>query len=368
MAWPREVAGWACLLGLCVLACGSASAQSKAGNDGAGQGGVSVNLSAGTDAVPTLHVYANLVELPVLVVGKRWQQLPPIAADRFRVSIDGGPEYKVRHVRLEGDDPITLAIVLDMRGSQDELLKKMDDAVAGLAPTWLHARDYVTVYGLDCGLMRSLDDVAADPVMLRRGVDVLLAARSQRKTDERAERHKEDCTAGGHFWDSLGEVIREMRKIPGRRVLLVVTDGLDRGSQNKWKSVGEFAQVSAVAVFGMAFAPFTAPVVSQSFNPDLDAVCSMSGGMMMTTRPLYLNDDMKRFTKFVRGRYIVEFPRPSNATSGMHRMTVSIARSDALIRWAGISVPIADPAIMRDPTTVPEDPTLAPVQGKKAPK
>lgn len=365
MAGLREVAVWACLLGLGVPASGSGAAQSK---DGAGQGGATVNLPVQAAGVPTLHVYTDLVQIPVLVLGKDWRVLPQIAAERFRVSIDGGPEYRVRHVRLEGDDPITLAVLLDMRGSQDDLLKKMDDAVAGLAPKWLHARDHVSAYELDCGLMRSLDDVAADPVALKHAVDVLLEERSQRKMDERSSRQKEECGQGQHLWDALEAVMADIHKAPGRRVVLVVTDGLDRGSRNTWKSVGEYAQVMGVTVFGMAYAPFGIPIVRQTYSPDLDAVCTMSGGMVMMTKPLDLEDDLKQFTKFVRGRYIVEFPRPFNATSGTHRLNVSIAKSDALVRSAGISVPIADPAMMRDPTTVPEDPSLAPVQGKKAPK
>lgn len=371
MAGRDAVSMWRRAWRICVLsavaALSCAIAVCQTTQAGTAQG--AIRITANKDGgVPTLHVYADLIELPVLVLGRGWQPVPPIAADRFRVSIDGGPEYRVRQVRLEGDDPIELAILLDLRGSQDGLLTTMDDAVAKLAPGWLHAGDHVSVYGLDCGLMRSLNDGAADPATLRHAVDALLDARRLRKMDERGRSDRRECSDRQHLWDALGVVVVDMSKMPGRRVVLAVTDGLDKGSRNKWQSIGEFAQVHGVTVFGLSYAPFIAPITAQMYDPELDGLCTMSGGMLMTGKPIDLDSDLQRFTKLVRGRYIVEFPRPFNATSGRHRLKVSITKSDAVIRWAGISVPVEDPAVMRDPTTVHGDPSLAPVQGNKPPK
>ena len=90
--------------------------------------------------------------------------------------------------------------------------------------------------------------------------------------------------------------------------------------------------------------------------------------MVMTTDGVDLpQNHLVQFTKLLRGRYIVEFPRPFNATGG-HNLAVSIEKSNDFIRPAGISVPIEDPAILADPTTVPSDPSLTPVEGKERPK
>jgi hypothetical protein len=67
----------------------------------------------------------------------------------------------------------------------------------------------------------------------------------------------------------------------------------------------------------------------------------------------------------LRGRYIVEFPRPFHSESGEHSLIVTIDKSDAFIRAAGISVPMADPAVLADPTTVPSDPSHSPEYGKR---
>src|ERR1700677_21643 len=56
----------------------------------------------------TLHVYASTIQIPVLVLGTDRQPTAPVASGRFKVSLDDGPKFRATHVRLEGDDPISL--------------------------------------------------------------------------------------------------------------------------------------------------------------------------------------------------------------------------------------------------------------------
>ena len=68
----------------------------------------------------------------------------------------------------------------------------------------------------------------------------------------------------------------------------------------------------------------------------------------------------------LRERYILEFPRAHNATSGLHVLGVKIHDgADYFIRSAGISVPLPDPALARDPTTIPPDTAHEPEMGTR---
>jgi uncharacterized protein YjlB len=78
-----------------------------------------------------------------------------------------------------------------------------------------------------------------------------------------------------------------------------------------------------------------------------------------------LSETLEKFVTMLRQRYIVEFPRPSNSTPGEHGMQVKIAKGDYLIRPAGVSVPIADAALMADPTTIQAGPAQTPEQGTR---
>src|ERR1039458_9899649 len=62
--------------------------------------GVSGSVAlAGQGNKPTLHVYPNLVWVPVLVLGQYLDPLRGLKPAQFSVSLDGGPLFRVPHVR-----------------------------------------------------------------------------------------------------------------------------------------------------------------------------------------------------------------------------------------------------------------------------
>jgi hypothetical protein len=321
-------------------------------------------LPAQDDGVPTLHVYPNLVQIPALVLDQDLKPIVPIAEKRFFISLDGGPKFRVTHARLEGDEPISLAILLDVSQLYPNLMRGMDDAVAGLAPVSLHLKDRVSVYSMYCKLVRTSIDAPADGALLKGAVDRALAEWSAGAQD----RHKRDCQKPSNLWDSMAFAANELSTRPGRRVLLVVTDGVDRGSRTSFTALRDFAQERSVAIFGLlqsgdvsGLLPMGTPNRSSAFN----ALCELSGGMVLTAAPKELAERLKWFTTLLRDRYILEFPRPHDAEGGKVEMSVTVEKMKAFILTAGIGIPLPDPKILKDPTTVPLNPADAPQLGKR---
>jgi hypothetical protein len=315
------------------------------------------------ELIHTLHVYTNLIQIPTLVLGpNRERYKTPIAERRFSVSIDSGPWFRATHVRQEGDDPISLSILLDARGPVDNLLPKIGAAIAALAPLSLQPRDHVSVYALDCSLVRSLNDAPARQDDLKQGVNLALLSWTYRRQNKRGE----DCKAGVHLWDALTFVVEDLSRVPGRRVVLAVTDGSDKGSTHTWDEVRSFAQATGVAIFGLAYAPIPGLFHNQGYEDVLNSVCELSGGMVFMANESYATKTaLNQFVRTLRERYIVEFPRPSNSTAGRHDLLVTIEKSNAFIRPAGISVPVADPSLLTDPTTIRTGPSQSPVEGTR---
>jgi VWFA-related protein len=339
----RTVALWICGLGLAIL---------------------SVNaLGAQDDKIPTFHAYTNLVQIPVLVLNQERRPMAPIAERKFFVSLDGGPRFRVTHVRLEGDDPISLAILLDLSQSDPRLMEKIDDAIASLSPLYLHAKDRASIYSLDCRLIRSADDAATDSATLKQHVDTVLQFWRARGR----KRAKGDCQKPWNLWDALASITQALHEQPGRRVILVVTDGVDRGSRNSWNVLRSFAQERGVAIFGFVQPADMNASLGMGLAREgvLNSVCELTGGMVLTAGERDLTKQFGRFMTLVRGRYVVEFPRPVGVAGGQHDMDISIEKTNAFIRSAGISVPVDDPAILKDPTTIPSDPSHAPAMGKR---
>jgi hypothetical protein len=316
--------------------------------------------------IPTLHVYTNTIQLPVLVLDSdRERILKPIKANRFSVSIDSGPWFRASHVRQEGDDPISLSILLDVRGGV-ELMAKIDEAIGGLVPAWLRRQDQISIYVQDCALVGATINAAAGRKRLKRAVDLTLEQWTARKS---AMYHPE-CQETLHLWDSLAYLVQQTSRMPGRRVILAVTDGVDKGSMHPWNEVRTFAQAKGATVFGLKYVPRPSvghPVAFHwsSEDPFL-SLCELSGGAVLIANQRSLDTTFKLFTKIVRERYLVEFPRPGNSTHGQHTLDVRIDSAQGFfIRPAGIAVPLPDARVMSDPSTVPSDPSLAPTEGTR---
>jgi hypothetical protein len=331
--------------------------------------------SGANEPVPTLHVYANLMQIPVLVLTPDHERMRPLEESKFRVSLDGGPEFKPTHVRREGEDPISLAVLIDVARSRKELLAGIGEGLAGLAPESLRDRDRVSIYVMDCSLTRTAYDVPADAAKLREAMGRAMQAWRERQGGN----HARTCKAELPLWDAMMHVNGELARLDGRRALLVLTDGIDHGSRTSWKQVMLEAQRTSTAVFGLMtredledgrsagggwsragnslpgelYPGLTGlerglPGKENEFN----MVCESSGGLEFAASRKNLSRSLVRFTEMLRERYIVEYPRKNEAEAGVHGIVVTVGRDDAFVRPAGISVPLADPKVLADPTTV----------------
>jgi VWFA-related protein len=319
----------------------------------------------GDAATPTLHVYTNLIQLPVLVLGNDRQPISPVREKDFTVSLDGGRPFPATHVRVEGDDPIELAILVDLSGSEQYLLPVLADAVAGLAPGVLHPRDRVSVYGVDCTVVRSVEDAPADAAALRKAVQDAIDSPYVHGPDAAgASKAKGSCGKSLHLWDALGSVTAELSQLPGRRVIVALTDGHDRGSLLSAERLMWGAELKSVAIFGVEDDP--GPGNSAA---DFQSVAETTGGMVLAANGKAVGKTLQRLVGLVRGRYIVEFPRPDALGRGGHNVHVGVAKPSFVrpyfVRWGGITVPAPNQAVLDDPTTVKSDPTLAPEVGNK---
>jgi hypothetical protein len=88
----------------------------------------------------------------------------------------------------------------------------------------------------------------------------------------------------------------------------------------------------------------------------LNSTCESTSGMVLMAGQTDMGKQFRRLITVVRGCYIVEFPRPVGAPGGYHDVEISIDETDAFIRSTGIGVPVYDPALSKDPATVPANP------------
>jgi VWFA-related protein len=334
--------GWIAAAGMFVFGLAVGSAAAQAPEDA---------------AVPTLHAYTDLVQVPTLVLSRiNFRPETRIEERKFSVSFDGGPKFHVTHARLEGDDPLSVAILLD---SNRVSPKVADEAIASLAPLSLHANDTVTLFGMDCQAVQAPEG-PADASALKRRVGLLLSWEDERDK----ETAKAKCQNPATLMDTLAVMVQTLSSRPGRRVILAITDGLDRGSHTSWSDLRHFAQSKSVTIFGLMSPPAFTTANSGRLTAPFNAVCESSGGIVLLASGPDLAKELAWAITLVRSRYILEFPRPMSTADGLHNIQVTIAEGEMFIRPAGASFPSLNPNAFKEPGSIVSDPALRPQLGK----
>lgn len=328
------------------------------------------------DATPTLHVYTNLKQVPVLVLTANYGRMKPLDTSKFRISLDSGPLFRPTYVRLEGQDPISLSILIDTSKPDNEMLPRLSQAIASLAPEYLQPQDHVSIYVLDCSLIRTAYDAPANATVLNQAVDRGLTPWLIRQKQKGSV---VPCKPSIPLWDSMASVLDELAPQSGRRVLLAITDGEDSGSRTLWTNVRRRAQIESIAVFGLLPTPVIGTIYrrdtaeifkvnSPFFRPiedKLNQICSLTGGVEVQQRYGVVSWRLKEFLQMVRERYILEFPRSPTEEPGFHTLAVSYKKHDLYIASAGITVPVASEDEKKGTNTVPINSSQAPVEGAR---
>ena len=322
----------------------------------------------------TLHVYTHRVQVPTMVLDKQHATERGLSADEFSVRLDKGPKFHPLQVRMEGDDPLAVAVLLDMAGGvRPQMLANFELELTSLPDELLTTRDHVSVYAVDCHMVQAPEmDIPATREGLDRAVTAVLKSTAVHGEGPSAA----ECGASRRLWDGITLATQHLGTLPGRRVMLVVSDGVDYGSANSWKRVMEYVDSMDVTVLGIRSGgpPLLSQAVAKTGNgmngnwiaeDPFDFLCGGTGGITLESDADTVAATLEKAIRLVRERYVLDFLRPSNSAAGVHLIDVSVPDRKALVRPGGVVMALEDPALAKDPSNVPTDQSRAPVLGKR---
>jgi len=304
----------------------------------------------------TLHVYTRLIQMPTLVLSHNRTELPPIDPEKFNISIDSGPRFHATHIRREGDDPITLAILVDVRRDESELLPAFSRAFSAWISASLKPQDHISIYAIDCAMLETSAYVPANSATLQQDLDTAISS-------PKTHRDKAGSPCSLHLWDSVAIAMQQISTLPGRRVLLAVSDGYDADSRTKPSDIRSIATNDAVTIFGLTNPTSIYVPQEMAFH----SLVQSSGGIYLETPSNKLPAALASFVSMLRGRYILEFPTPANPTAGRHDIHVTIDHTSAFITTSGLTVPLPNPSVEENPLTIHNDNPDAPIIGNHKP-
>ena len=281
------------------------------------------------DTQGTVRIPVRRVRLPITVTDKKGNFVPGLTREDFVVLEDKVPQT----IETFSDDlaqttPLYVAVLMDTSPSTAGKLKFQQESAMNFIQTVIKPRK-------DRVLFATFDD----EIKLRQDftdkLDLL----------DKAVYSVKQMGKQTALFDAVWQFCDEkMRSVPGRRVLLIVTDGEDTYSRANLRDAIDIAQRTETTVFAISTkAGFLATVpgveagqVADKKDRDLQTLTEETGGMAFFTGDmLSLERSFTRISKELRAQYLVTYDPTNKSYDGTFRkIDVKLAerRGDLKVR------------------------------------
>ncbi|MGH9446092.1 MAG: VWA domain-containing protein [Terriglobia bacterium] len=291
----------------------------------------------------SIHVQSSLVVAPVTVIDHRGNFVESLRRRQFRV-LDNGVPQRITQFGL-AIEPVTAVILVETDRRVAPLLNHVRPLGSEFWGLLLgnYGASAVIAFG---DRVRLLQDFSTGP-----------------KTLERTLRR---LSARGHnarLNDAMADAIRMLAEQPitERRVIVVFSEGFDRGSKTSEAEVLRAATAADVAVYGLRFGRGQAPLEhsreewNSDTSPSVDFLplvelglgigraalsrnliqqyASFTGGVVYTHwKRQTLQDELQRIALEINSQYIVAYVPSTLRERGFHRIEIKLAQPSLQVR------------------------------------
>ena len=204
------------------------------------------------DQTPTLKVDVDVVSILATVRDKKNALIPNLQKDDFTVLEDGKPQT-IKYFTKETDLPLTIGLLVDVSGSQDNLIDIERRAATQFFTQVLRKKDeaFLISFGEESRAAAGLHGQSAPAD--RRPEPVARQFRSRRHPSGSGAHHQPG-RAGTVLYDAIYLAANEKLKGEvGRKVIVVITDGVDQGSRLTRSQAIEAAQKADAVIYSIDY-------------------------------------------------------------------------------------------------------------------
>ena len=198
---------------------------------------------------PPIKVETTMVTVDATVRDTHGQIVPNLTKDDFVLDEDGRPQT-ISYFAREKDLPLTMGLLVDTSLSQrDALPQERSASYTFLDRAMRPDTDKAFLIHFDREV-ELLQDLTASREKLKSGIDSLETSDRARSDDDDREHHR----GGTLLYDAVYLASNElMQKQQGRKALIVLSDGVDRGSKESLEDAIESAQRANTVVYAIYF-------------------------------------------------------------------------------------------------------------------
>ena len=286
-----------------------------------------------------IRVDVNLVIVPCSVTDRNGAPVRDLTAKDFILRDDSQPAA-IHGFWRESDLPLTIALVADISQSQAGFVKDHREAAVQFLKQVISPGDRAMVVTIDrqarlisdlTGPSEALSD-AVLKIGTREGKDAGLLGPPCRN-----DSFPHSC-GGTALWHGLYYAAKKLQPITGRKAIVVLSDGIDSGSDIHLKTVIELAQSAGTLVYSIKYATpmrFLSPgaALAQAVSHGLDRLSAETGGLAFQNPGRKTAEVFDRIQTDLRNLYILGFAPPAGAPGGVfHKLEVKTATTDLVVR------------------------------------
>lgn len=288
---------------------------------------------------PDLQVDVDLVTVACSVTDPGGAPARNLKREDFDLRDNGQPR-EISYFWRESDLPLTVALVADVSGSQAGFVKSHRDAIAQFLQQVIGPRDRAMIVQvaqqarLISELTGSLSDLNA--AVAKIGTP---EGKQSAMLGPPCRNAQFPHTCGGTaLWHALYYTAAALRPVTGRKAIVVLSDGMDTGSDIKLNDLIETAQSAGTVVYPikyanpMRFISITA-TIAQAVSHGLDRLSRETGGLLFPNPGRKTPEVFSQIESDLRNMYVLGFAPPEDAHDGQfHKLDVKIIGKDLTVR------------------------------------
>jgi VWFA-related protein len=288
---------------------------------------------------PDIQVNVELVTVASSVTDHNGAPVRNLTLADFSLSDNGQPRV-ISNVWQESDLPLTVALVADVSGSQTGYVKDHREAIAQFLKQVIGPRDRAMIVQVaqqawlvsDLTSSQEAIEAALEKIGTHQGKQAHLVGPTCRNA-----RVPHSC-GGTALWHGLYHTALALKKVTGRKAIVVLSDGIDTGSDVSVTDVVEAAQSAEAVVYSIKYsspARFLSigTMVAEAVSHGLERVDRETGGLTFPNPGKKTSEVFSRIETDLRGMYVLGFTPPQEARDGkFHKLEVKTTRGNVVVR------------------------------------
>ncbi len=212
------------------------------------------------DATTKISVDVKVVTLPVTVRDKHGKIVRDLTKDDFTLTEDGRPET-IKYFSQDTNLPLTLGLLIDTSRSQTNVLDAEKNASRSFLEQMLvQEKDKAFLLHFDREV-ELLQDLTSSREKLQAALDLIKSPSDRERSNDPNDPSNAPSGSGSHhgggtqLYDAVYLASNElMKKQPGRKALIILSDGVDHGSKTYLEGAIEAAQRADTVIYSIYFA------------------------------------------------------------------------------------------------------------------